>query len=130
MVLCFWTSYYRPRRSWGKAIFSETCVKNSVHMEGVHGKGGMHGGGHAWQGCAWQGACMEGRSVWQEGHAWQGGHVCQEGMHGMHAAPQQILRDMVNERAVRILVECILVLHFVWKKYQPKNLRMLSVILR
>ena len=22
---------YRPRRSWGKVIFSETCVKNSVH---------------------------------------------------------------------------------------------------
>ena len=46
--------------------------------------GGMHGrdGGHAWQG--W-GACVAG------GRAWQ------------------ILRDTVNERAVRILLECILV---------------------
>ena len=42
------------------------------------------------------------------GHAWQGGHVWQGGMHdGGHA--WQILRDTVNERAVRILLECILV---------------------
>ena len=26
---------YRPQRSWGKVIFSEACVKNSVHREGV-----------------------------------------------------------------------------------------------
>ena len=24
--------YYRPQRSWGKVIFSEACVKNSVHI--------------------------------------------------------------------------------------------------
>ena len=30
---------YRPQRSWGKVIFSETCVNNSVHRGG---------GGHAW----------------------------------------------------------------------------------
>ena len=24
--------FYRPQRSWGKVIFSEACVKNSVHM--------------------------------------------------------------------------------------------------
>ena len=24
-------SYYHPQQSWGKVIFSETCVKNSVH---------------------------------------------------------------------------------------------------
>ena len=28
---------YRPQRSWGKVIFSEACVNNSVHR-----------GGHAW----------------------------------------------------------------------------------
>ena len=27
--------YYRPQRSWGKVIFSEACVKNSVHRGGV-----------------------------------------------------------------------------------------------
>ena len=26
---------YRPQRSWGKVIFSEACVKNSVHRVGV-----------------------------------------------------------------------------------------------
>ena len=26
---------YRPQRSWGKVIFSEVCVKNSVHGGGV-----------------------------------------------------------------------------------------------
>ena len=25
-------TYYRPQRSWGKVIFSEACVKNSVHI--------------------------------------------------------------------------------------------------
>ena len=50
-----------PKRSWAKVIFSEACVKNSVHqVGGVHGRGrvwwvacmvgGMHGGG----------ACMAG----------------------------------------------------------------------
>ena len=50
--------------------------------------GGMRGcGGHVWL----QGAC-----VVVGGYAWLGG------MHG-------IRRDTVNERAVRILLECILV---------------------
>ena len=46
----------------------------------------MCGRGHAWWGHAWQGA-----RAWQGGHAWQILHT-------------------VNERAVRILLECILVL--------------------
>ena len=58
-------NYYRPQRSCGKVMFSQACVKNSVHG----------GGGHAWQGMP----------------HWQ------------------ILRDTVNERAVRILLECVLV---------------------
>ena len=33
-------NYYHPQRSWGKVIFSEACIKNSV------AKGG-----------AWQGVC-------------------------------------------------------------------------
>ena len=45
------------------------------------------------------GACMAG-----EGCAWRGGG----GMRATHA-PRQILRDTVNERALRILLECILV---------------------
>ena len=52
--------------------------------------GGIHGRGHAWQGHACQRACMAG--------------ACMACTH-----PWQILRDTVNERAVRILLDCILV---------------------
>ena len=58
--------------------------------------------GHAWRGEA----CVAG------GRVWQGGCVA-GGMHGRGCAfpplPRQILRDTVNERTVRILLECILV---------------------
>ena len=65
--------------------------------------GGMHDGGHVWrgacmvtgmhgEGCAWWGACMVGARMAGGGCAWQ------------------ILRDTVNERAVRILLKCILVM--------------------
>ena len=75
----------------------------------VTGWASMVAGGHAWlrggmRGCqggmlgCW-GACMVG------GHAWLlGGCAWLQG--GMH----RIQRDTVNERAVRILLECILVL--------------------
>ena len=63
-------------------MFSQACVKNSVHRGGgvVGGHalwevciaGGMHG-----RGCAWQGACMEG------GHAWQGGVHSRGGMRAL-----------------------------------------------
>ena len=76
-------SYYRPQRSWGKVIFSEACVNNSVHGGGVHGfiRGvrGFIRGGHAWfylggmrgfihGGCVvlFGGACV----VLLGGHAW------------------------------------------------------------
>ena len=49
-------------------------------------------GGHAWQGGGMCGRGVHGRGgVRGRGHAWQGG------------------RDTFNERAVRILLECILV---------------------
>ena len=61
---------YRPQRGLGKVIFSETCVKNSVHGGGACMAGGMHGG------CVWvRGMCGRGGHVWQGacvagGHAW------------------------------------------------------------
>ena len=69
--------FYRPQRSWGKVIFSEACVNNSVH-----GGGGVRGfiqrgGGRAW-----------------------------------FFQFFQIQWDTVNVRAVRILLECILVEFF------------------
>ena len=61
--------FYRPQRSWGKVIFSEACVNNSVHRGGS-----MRGctGGFAWfysGGCAW---FYSGGCVWfyLGGHAW------------------------------------------------------------
>ena len=94
-------------------------------------QGGMHGkghawlggvcmaGGHAWQmgmcgrGHAWQGVCMAG-GVHVGGHVWQGAciaGVCMVGgaCHALPPANTTRYSDTVNERAVRILLECILV---------------------
>ena len=66
-------------------MFLHLSVSHSVHR-GLRGRGGMRGqGGHAWRG-----ACMAG------------------GMHAMHA-PRHYEIWSVNARAVRILLECILV---------------------
>ena len=92
-----------------------------------------------WLGGVWQGACVVGRACMAVGHAWQWGHELQGGvcgggacvavgcMHGRGAcvaggcAWQGDMRGKgacmagghawhtVNERAVRILLECILV---------------------
>ena len=51
-----WTSlytFYCPQRSWGKVIFSEAGVKNSVHGGDALGScvaGGVHGRGCVWRG--------------------------------------------------------------------------------
>ena len=50
--------FYRPQRSWGKVIFSEACVNNSVHggSPGPHPGGQVEGSGqgdlqaHTWWG--------------------------------------------------------------------------------
>ena len=56
--------YYRPQRSCGKEMFSQACVKNSVHISS-----GMHGGGGGGRG-----VCMAGG---------QRGHVCVAGEEGV-----------------------------------------------
>ena len=94
--------HYRPQRSYGKVIF---CPRGgggegACIVEGMRGMGGVHGGGG---GMCGRGACMAGGgAVHGRGCVWQGG------MCGMHT-PHQILRDTVNEQAVCILLECILV---------------------
>ena len=104
LIRIFAVYIYRPQRSWGKVIFSEACVNNSVHR-GVCmvARGGVCG-------CSW-GACLValGGHVWllQGGHAWLlwGARV---------VAPRGCAwdttryGDTINERAVRILLECIL----------------------
>ena len=61
---------------------------------GMHGWGGVHGRGHVWQG---EGACMVG------------------GVHATHApSPGHCEIRSVNARAVRILLECILVFKMIY----------------
>ena len=105
---------------------------------GVHGEGACMVGGHVWQGACvaggmhgrggvWQGgmhsrrACMTGDVHGRGVHAWKGvgmfgGGMCGRGVGGMHGEGRrawQIQRDTVNERAVRILLECIIVSYIV-----------------
>ena len=71
-------------------------MAGGMHNRGACVAGGMHGRGA----CVVEGMC--GR-----GHVWE--KACVAGGHAWHTGPpRQILRDTVNERAVRILLECIL----------------------
>ena len=70
-------------------------------------------GGHTWL----QGACMVARGcAWLWGTSMVGGCMVAGGMHGCQlvclvaGGVHRIRRDTVNERAVRILLECILVI--------------------
>ena len=79
---------YRPQTKFAKVMFLQVCV---CPQGGVNAsRGGMH--------ASW-GACMLPRGV----RGCRGRHVwLQGGMRG-------IRQDTVNEQAVRILLECILV---------------------
>ena len=73
--------------SCGKVMFSQAYVKNSIHR-GVYVYPSM--------------PCQVTHAPpWA--HTPPAGHT---GPLGMHALPPKILRDMVNEQAVRILLEC------------------------
>ena len=94
--------YYRPQKKFAKVMFLQVSVILSTRG----------GGWRAWQGdvCGRGRACVAGGCVMgggmrgRRGHAWHGGHVWLGGGHAW-----QILRDTVNMRAVRILLECFLV---------------------
>ena len=92
----------------GCAWLQGVCmVAGDVHGCGgdMHGCGGMHG----CRGCTWLwGACMV-----AGGHAWlQGACVAVGGPAWWWGGVRGIRRDAVNERPVRILLECILVLRY------------------
>ena len=100
---------------WGAYVAMCVCGGGHVWWGGpcVAGghvwQGGMHGRGYV---CG-RGACMAGEACMAggmhgRGACMVGGHVWQTGVCVPHA-PCQILQDMVNERAVRILLECIAV---------------------
>ena len=77
--------YYCPQRSWGKVIFSEVCVKNSVYRERVSTP--LHAGIHP-------------QEQIPPKHPTSGSR---------HPPVQCMLGDTGNKRVVRILLECILV---------------------
>ena len=91
----------------GWCAWWETSVAGGMHGRGMHGRGACDGG------CVWWGTCMAAGVCMAGGHAWKGG-VHSMG-HAGHACspPKQILRDTVNERAICILLECILFSIFV-----------------
>ena len=115
-------------------MFSQVCVKNSVHRRGMHRGGALHGRVHAWlggmcgrgmhgRGACMAGACMAvgmcgrgacvagGMCVWQGGMHGQGVHG--RGMCGGGRAcvpggcAWQERRPL--QWTVRILLDCILV---------------------
>ena len=77
----------------GVCLAGRVCMAGDMHGRGRCGRG-MCGWGHMWLG----------------GHVWQGACVVGGGMCGMHATPGYYEIQSVNAWAVRILLECILVL--------------------
>ena len=89
--------YYRPQRSWAKVIFSQACEKNSVQ-----------GGGVVCLSACWQTAPRSRHPP--------GADTPPRSRHPPGADPPRSrhppgsrLQHTVNERPVRILLECILV---------------------
>ena len=106
MLVCVFvlSNYYRSQTKFVKVMFLHVSVILSTGG-GMHGGGACVAGGMHGRGCAWWGACMAG------GMHGRGACVC----HAQCPLPQQILRlrHTVNERTVRILLECILVLQLI-----------------
>ena len=74
---------YCPQTKFAKVMFLHLCVSHSVHRGGICVGWGLHP-----EGSASMGVCI--RRGWAD-------------------PPHWVLRDTINERAVRILLECILV---------------------
>ena len=101
--------FYCTNSSWEKVMFSQACVIPSVPKgKGVgfptcitgH-KGGLYPGGLHLGGSASKGVCILG--------SLHSGRFASRVDLGRPPLPLRMLRDTVNERAVRILLECILV---------------------
>ena len=102
-------------RKWSlRRLCFYTCLPVILFTGGVRGCGG-----HAWL----QGACVVagGGCVVVGGHAWlRGAYIVAGGMRGCRGAcmvaggMRGIRRNTVNQGAVRILLECILVILAIW----------------
>ena len=116
-------------------MFSQACVKNSVHKGGGHVwwgacmaggacmVGGMHGREHAWWGHVWQGVCGGSMHVWYAWGACMAGDVygrgacvaegmCGRGVHGgegvCKAGDHAWQERQPLQWTLCILLECIL----------------------
>ena len=78
----------------------------------------MVAGGHAW---LWGGVWLPGGVHSCGGHAWLRGdmHGCQGVVCGCRVGARRIRQYTVNEGAVRILLECILVLRLISIERRP-----------
>ena len=100
------TNFYRPRRSWGKVIFSVVCVKNSVHRG--EGSSPLHAG-------------IPPPPCEQTPSGADLPPTSRPPPPGCRPTPAQcMLGDTGNKRAVRILLECNL-FHFIFIQSYIKN---------
>ena len=129
--------YYRPQRSWAKVIFSQACVKNSVHRGGVclsacwdtpppqdqadppQDQADTPGSRRPPQ--TSQADPHQDQADTSPGPARQTpspgpGKPPPPDQPGRHPPPASRLQHTVNERPVRILLECILVKLFVHRQ--------------
>ena len=112
----------------GVSASTMSASREGVCIQGV-GSASREGGLHLWRGVYIQGVCIQGGlhlgvvcimgvSASREGGlhpegglypggSVSGGGVCIQGVG--QTPPHRILRDTVNEQAIRILLECILV---------------------
>ena len=103
------------KRSLGQGnIFRGVCQE-------FYSQGGRAWKGRAWKGCAWGDVCgggLHGRGACIVGACLAGGRAWRGGGHAW-----QIPRDTVNERAVHILLECILVIIVMyWYRYRANEI--------
>ena len=110
-------SFYRPQTKFAKVMFYRCLsvhgggVYPSMHWAGVCVSQHALGRGVSAQGvCAWgcRGVCTGVVSV--RGDVCPGVGVCPRGLSAQRVYTPQILQDMVNKRAICILLECILLL--------------------
>ena len=104
----------------GVCAWQGACVAGGMHGKGVcmargAWQGGMCGRGHAWQGGVHGKGGMAGEHVWQGACMAGGVHGGGGGVHAMHT-PRHYEIHLVNVWAVRVLLECILILNILVAK--------------
>ena len=109
-------NFYRPQRSWAKVIFSQACVKNSVHRGGGRVYASVHAGIHPLP--PDQADTLPDQADAPGDQTPPGTRQtpprCRHPPRSRHT-PGSRLQHMVNEQPVRILLECIFSLILVFQ---------------